>query len=474
MSSRSPAPTRRALCAALLCLVACADETPRPTNLVLVMIDTLRADKLSSYGFEADTSPALTRLAEQGVQFDSVIAQASWTLPSVGSMLTSRYPRSLGLYTEDGQMVPAEAVTLAEVLQDEGYATFGMTANPNLNSRYNFHQGFDHYSDSSGVFHMPGDELPEGATSYLVAPLRSAPEVLDAALEFARGMDGSRPAFIQLNLMEVHEHKSDRYLRAPYRELFKDQESAPYLRAVRQVTDDTGDFVNELARLPGWEDTLFVILSDHGEGLDDHPDVVRSKGHGALLYGSSIRVPWIVYNPRWQGADSGAPTRQRVSQTLRLLDVLPTLLDVLDVSAPPECLGSSAWPLALGRTDQVATPEFIVSETYFRGVNKISALGQEWQYFNNREKHRGLPRHELQASASRPNGVRTDASAEHRDELRRMRAFLDDWETRNPRARPVALVGELSEEAAAQLRAIGYLGGDEEDGEDGHKQDSDD
>ena len=84
------------------------------------------------------------------------------------------------------------------------------------------------------------------------------------------------------------------------------------------------------------------------EGLDDHPDVVRSKGHGALLYGSSIRVPWIVYNPRWQGADSGAPTRQRVSQTLRLLDVLPTLLDVLDVSAPPECLGSSAWPLALG------------------------------------------------------------------------------------------------------------------------------
>ncbi|MAG63913.1 hypothetical protein CMO84_10380 [Candidatus Woesearchaeota archaeon] len=479
MSPRYPAPKRRILCTALLCLAACADEGPtradegparadegpRPTNLVLVMIDTLRADKLSSYGAEVDTSPALTRLAEKGVQFDSVIAQSSWTLPSVGSMLTSRYPRSLGLYTEDGQMVPEDAVTLAEVLQDAGYATFGFTANPNLNSRYNFHQGFDHYSDSSVVFHLRGDVLPEGATSYLDAPLRSSPEVLDAALEFARTMNGSRPAFIQLNLMEVHEHKSDRYLREPYKGLFEGQESAPYLRAVRQVTDDTEAFVNAVASLPGWEDTLFVILSDHGEGLEDHPDVVRSRGHGALLYGSTIRVPWILYNPLWQGGETGGPAGQRVAQTLRLLDVLPTLLDVLQLEAPGECLGSSAWPLALGQTVQVGSPEFVVSETFFRGVSKISALGQEWQYFNNRNKHPGLPRHELQARGSRPNGILTDASSEQRAEMRRMRAFLDDWEVRNPPAKQVALVGELSEEAAAQLKAIGYLGGDE-DGDD--------
>ena len=455
------APKRRTLCAALLCLTACGGEAPRPANLVLVMIDTLRADKVSSYGAEVDTSPGLTRLAEKGVQFDSVIAQSSWTLPSVGSMLTSRYPRSLGLYTEDGQMVPGDAVTLAEVVQDAGYATFGFTANPNLNSRYNFHQGFDHYSDSSVVFHMRGDEPPEGSTSYLDAPLRSSPEAFDAALEFARTMNGSRPAFIQLNLMEVHEHKSDRYLREPYKELFEGQESAPYLRAVRQVTDDTEAFVNELAGLPGWEDTLFVILSDHGEGLEDHPDVVRSKGHGSLLYGSTISVPWILYNPLWQGSDPG-PAGQRVTQTLRLLDVLPTLLDVLQLEAPAECLGSSAWPLALGQIGQVATPEFLVSETFFRGVSKISALGQGWQYLNNRNKHPGLPRHELQAWDSRPNGVLTDASSTQRKEMRRMRAFLENWEVRYPPAKQIALVGELSEEAAAQLKAIGYLGGDED------------
>ncbi|HIK60537.1 MAG TPA: hypothetical protein EYF98_07580 [Planctomycetes bacterium] len=463
MSPRFPAPTRRALCAALLCLAACADEAPRPSNIVLVIIDTLRADKVSSYGCEVDTSPALTVLAEQGMQFDSVIAQSSWTLPSVGSMLTSRYPRSLGLKMEDGQMVPDEAVTLAEILQREGYATFGITANPNLNSRYNFHQGFDHYSDSSVVFHRRDASIPEGAISYLNAPLRSTPEILAETLEFARGLGGDRPGYIQLNLMEVHEWiKPDQYLRPEYRGLFEEEVAAPYLCAIRQVTDDTVAFIHDLASLPGWEDTLFIVTSDHGEGLGDHPDVPRSMGHGSLLYGSHIRVPWIVYNPIWQRGVGQGPSVRRVAAPLRLLDLVPTTLDALGVPVPPDCRGTSAWPLALGQTDRMDTPEFMVTETYFRGVDKISAVGGQWQYINNRAKHPGVPRHELQANDQRPNGIQTDVSSTQRGEVRRMRAFLEDWELRHPSAEPVPLVGELSPEAEGQLRAIGYLGGDED------------
>ncbi len=463
MSPRFPAPTRRALCAALLCLAACADEAPRPSNIVLVIIDTLRADKVSSYGCEVDTSPALTVLAEQGMQFDSVIAQSSWTLPSVGSMLTSRYPRSLGLKMEDGQMVPDEAVTLAEILQREGYATFGITANPNLNSRYNFHQGFDHYSDSSVVFHRRDASIPEGSISYLNAPLRSTPEILAETLEFARGLGGDRPGYIQLNLMEVHEWiKPDQYLRPEYRGLFEEEVAAPYLCAIRQVTDDTVAFIHDLASLPGWEDTLFIVTSDHGEGLGDHPDVPRSMGHGSLLYGSHIRVPWIVYNPIWQRGVGQGPSVRRVAAPLRLLDLVPTTLDALGVPVPPDCRGTSAWPLALGQTDRMDTPEFMVTETYFRGVDKISAVGGQWQYINNRAKHPGVPRHELQANDQRPNGIQTDVSSTQRREVRRMRAFLEDWELRHPSAEPVPLVGELSPEAEGQLRAIGYLGGDED------------
>ncbi len=442
------------------------DPPPRPTNLVLVMIDTLRADKVSSYGCEVDTSPALTRLVQKGVQFDSVTAQSSWTLPSVGSLLTSRYPRSLGLYTEDGQIVPDEALTLAEIVQEAGYATFGITANPNLNSRYNFDQGFDAYSDSTVVFHMPGGEIPEGSTSYLQAPLRSAPQIFGAAVEFARTMNGSRPAFLQLNLMEVHEHKSDIYLRDPYKGLFAGQESAAYLRAVRQVTDDTEDFVKRIAALPGWEDTLFVILSDHGEGLNDHPNVVRSKGHGALLYESSIRVPLIFYNPSWNVGQHGAPEPRVVKEPLRLLDVLPTVLDVLELGAPHDCLGVSAWPLVLGSHRPLELPELMVSETFFRGVSKISAVGQEWQYFNNRAKHPGLPRHELQLIGSRPNGLLTDVSGAQKEVTRGMREFLAGWEERYPMAAPVPVEGKLSAADLEQLKAAGYMGGDEDESDD--------
>ena len=456
-------PTHRALCAVLLSLAACSDGSPPPSNVVLVIIDTLRADKVSSYGSEVDTSPALTALAKQGVQFDSVLAQSSWTLPSVGSMLTSRYPRSLGLREEDGQMVPDEAVTLAEILQREGYATFGITANPNLNSRYNFHQGFDYYSDSSVVFHRPDSSIPEGAISYLKAPLRSTPEILAETLEFARARDGDRPVYIQLNLMEVHEwQKPAQYLRPEYRELFEEESSASYLCAIRQVTDDTVAFIHDLASFPGWEDTLFIVTSDHGEGLEDHPDVVRSMGHGSLLYGSSIRVPWIVYNPIWQREPGQRPAVRRVAASLRLLDLVPTTLDAVGVPVPPGCQGLSAWSLALGQTDRVDTPEFMVTETYFRGVDKISAVGGQWQYIHNRVKHSGVPRHELQANDQRPNGTQTNASGTQRGEVRRMRSFLEGWELRYPSAKPVPVVGDLSPETEGQLKAIGYLGGDED------------
>jgi hypothetical protein len=107
----------------------------------------------------------------------------------------------------------------------------------------------------------------------------------------------------------------------------------------------------------------------------------------------------------------------------------------------------------------------MVTETYFRGADKISVVGGQWQYIYNRVKHKGVPRHELQANDQRPNGIQTDASSTQRGEVRRMRSFLEDWELRYPPAKPVPLVGDLSPETEGQLKAIGYLGGNE-DGDD--------
>jgi arylsulfatase A-like enzyme len=116
-------------------------QNPSPPNVVLIIIDALRQDKLGAYGFSEETSPEIDRMARQGVRFDSVIAQSSWTRPSIGSMLTSQYPRTLGIYKEKDEVLPHDAVTLAEVLKEAGYTTIGATANANINSSFNFQQG---------------------------------------------------------------------------------------------------------------------------------------------------------------------------------------------------------------------------------------------------------------------------------------------------------------------------------------------
>ena len=437
-------------------LVGCTEPDHRP-NVVLIVIDTLRADKLSSYGCERDTSPALTRLSERGVQFDKVISQTSWTLPSIGSMLTSQYPRTLGLYEEDAQMLPDSAETLAESLKRAGYATFGITANPNLNKRYNFQQGFDQYHESLVVFRKSRDEVPEGKLFFRDATLRTAPDIATEVYDFAKRVGDSQPAFVQIDLMEVHEYFNGKLRREEYSKYFKNDPLASYLQMVRQVTDDLGVFVEQLSAMDGWANTLFVFTSDHGEGLTDHPDVESSRGHGALLYKSHVSVPWIMYNPSW------TPLRSHIEQRVRLLDLVPTVLDYVGATPPPGLEGVSMMPLINGQVEQVPMPEFMLSETYFRKFRKISAIGEQWQYVENRKPQGGLPPFEFQKWDSKPDGRKTNRLSANKAEARRMQAYITDWESRHKAAKPVPIEDELDEATRAQLEAVGYLGGEDSD-----------
>ncbi len=454
-AARRGAPRLVLLAAALAAACGPAvDDAPagRRPNVVLVIIDTLRADMLSSYGHPADPSPALTRLAADGVQFDSVISQTSWTLPSIGSLLTSQYPRTLGLYDEGDQALPPHATTLAELLQEEGYATFGATANPNINSRAQFDQGFDEYVDSVVVFRETRDEVEEGEIFFRDARLHPAGMLIRKAVAFAEAQDPDTPVYLQLNFMEVHEyHKGAEMLRPPYRRLFEGEPQAPYLRTVRQVTDDLEAFVTQLRALPGWEDTWFCVTSDHGEGLTDHPAVSHSKGHGALLYPSQVHVPWIVFNPSW------TPAVRRVTRDVRLLELMPTLLDLAGVEPPPFARGVSLAPLLRGTGEHAPLPEFLVTETYFREFRKISAIAPDWQYVHNRGTSQGLPEHELQARGGTPNGAATDRAAEHADVVDRLRRYVEAWESQHLEAPPLAVGEELSPEVREQLEAIGYF-----------------
>jgi arylsulfatase A-like enzyme len=442
---------------------------PRP-NIVLIIIDALRADKLGCYGFPTEISPEIDALAQKGVLFEKVISQCSWTRPSIGSMLTSLHPRSTGIYKEKFDILQDKYLTLAEILKDNGYRTFGITANPNINKVFGFHQGFDEYEDSDVIWKWmkPGDGQKINSDD---AHLPGSKEIFTKILERVKNFE-SGPVYIQVNIMDVH--SPFHLLREEYKETFKDypvrkinvrysqQKLVRLVRetlaAVRQSSADIGRFVEELHRLPGWENTLFVITSDHGQGLDDHPDVDISTTHGNLLYESHLNVPLIFYQPGKEG--SHLPYKpHRVKTRVRLLDVLPTILDYARVSMPggKEIHGTSLLRLITGGKKGPQLPPLFVAETYWRQADKIAVYSNEWKYIENRDDWKGVNKRELQPMGSTENGRLTDKIAEHAALSKKMKNHLAGWERKYERAARAFPKGALSKKEIEQLKSLGYL-----------------
>ena len=425
-------------------------------NIVLIIIDTLRADKLGCYGFPEDTSPELDAMARTGVQFRNVVAQCSWTRPSIGSMLTSCSPRTLGLYKEQNEVLNDRFVTLAEALRAYGYTTFGITANPVLNRVYGMDQGFQKYIDSNVIFSWMKSQVKGQAGLRLRrnAQLSSANEVFDRILEYA-GSHAKPPCFVEANIMEMHESWRGRksLTRPEFHVLFKRQTRADYLRALRQVSCDVNAFVRRLSALPNWGNTLFIITSDHGQGLNDHPHVALSFAHGRLLYESHVKVPLILYSA------NGALPPNVIERPVRLLDLMPTVLDYVGAPIPGQTEGASLVPLLLDKNADVNVPEILITETDYRHYSKIGAYSTEWKYFEHRDhpRHHGLREQELQRIGVREDGVLTDV-IRHRPEIAEpLRVYLHQWEAQHPKAPPTPCSSQLQPEALEQLKAIGYL-----------------
>jgi len=453
------------ICASLMSACDRPGSTPggqhtrsRP-NVVMIIMDTLRADKLGCYGFHENTSPELDEMAKRGVLFKDVVSQCSWTRPSIGSMLTSLYPRTLGLYKEKNQILADQFVTLAEILHDHGFKTIGTTANPNINSVFNFHQGFDTYIDSNVVWHWMN--VDKGEVTERQRHLPSAKELFANLLELAASSE-DRPHYIQVNVMEMHEYlkKGDRSLIRPeFARQFPHARNRKYLQSLRQLSTDIDRFVEALASLPGWSNTLFVLTSDHGEGLDDHPDVWKANSHGWVLYESNVKVPLIFYNPA-----GGLPART-ITDRVRLLDMMPTILDYLGIPVPDSVEGLSLMPLVRGETDRLPLPEYFVTETQFRINDKIAVYSPEWKYGENRdvdyitrkERDQGVNSLELQLVGKKENGRKTDKISTHASVAEPMELFLREWEEQHPKVKPVPLKKAVSEEEKQQLRSLGYL-----------------
>jgi choline-sulfatase len=296
---------------------ACVAE---PTPVILISIDTLRADHLSAYGYRAIRTPNIDSFAQQGTLFTSVECQIPLTLPSHTSLFTSTYPFQ-NQVEENAGRVPAGVVTLASVLRARGYKTAAFIGSVFLESELGLDQGFDLY-DSPFHFEafspLSGSIFFGGArrNPYSVRDRRDGALVLGAARRWLAANRG-QPAFVFVHLFDLHK---------PYLPRTSYDASLAYVDRI------LGSFQETLIAGGWWQRSLVVLLSDHGESLGDHGEF----SHGYFIYESTLWVPLIFHWP------AGTPGRApRDARPAGLLDVAPTILDFLGIPAPPSFEGVS-------------------------------------------------------------------------------------------------------------------------------------
>ena len=418
-----------------------------PANIVLIIIDLLRADKVGAYGAQPDISPELDQLAKRGVLCKEAFAVSSWTRPSMGAMLTSRYPRSLGIEQEQWDILPDDVITVAEILKAHGYVTIGVTANPNINSIFNFHQGFDRYRDSKSLFNWMYAENSPDKKPY---QQERAETLLPGALAQAQQAPPEQPLFMMINVMDVHQYYSN-----PRPTIDPDLQSRPfpnYLQSVRYTSTMVKNFIDAFVKLPGRANTLFIITSDHGEGLGDHPAVLYAGGHRFVLYESNLRVPLILFNP----ADpllEAHPIAQRVT----LLDLAPTIVEYAGAAPLSSFEGQSILRHLKTDRSEAEPPVLVFSETKWGGVNKVGVYGAEWKYFENRDDWPGTDPQELQHFGYFENGKATNQLAAHPEAAALLAQALIAWEQMHPaRARTQPMVNPTPADIE-KLRSLGYV-----------------
>lgn len=318
-------------------------------SVILISIDSLRADRLGCYGNPRDTSPTLDRLAREGVRFDNAVSTTSWTLPSHMSLLTGRDVLSHGVIAETDQL-PAGIPTLAQVLREAGRATAGIVSAPLLDSRFGFDRGFDLYDDQT---------IP-APTSFDALRDEPAPVVERLAVDWLRE-HAERPFFLFLHFWDVH---YDYIPPPPYDTLFdpnyagsmsgrdffhdtavnrriaaRDLEHiiALYDGEIRWVDDHIGRILSVVDGLGIAARTAIIVTADHGDEFFEH----GFKGHGRTLYREVMQVPLIVRAPT---AKPGTVVDAAVS----LSDIMPTVLELAGLEIPPGMDGVSVSPALRG------------------------------------------------------------------------------------------------------------------------------
>jgi choline-sulfatase len=391
----------------------------RPFNVLLISIDTLRADRLGCYGDGLARTPAIDGLAARGVLFTQATSSCPLTLPSHTSMLTGTYPFVHGA-RDNGFFVSSEQELLSERLQAAGYSTGAAVSAFVLNREFGLDRGFDLYDDVNG-----SDREPKAQ--------RRGDRTTDRAIEWLEGA-AQGPFFLFVHYFDPH---------FPYDppEPFASQFADRYRGEIAFIDTQVGRLLEALRRLNVEQHTLVILTSDHGEGLGEHDE----DTHGIYLYDTTLHVPLIVAAPGL------LPAGQRVDAQVRLIDIAPTVLDLLAQPPLPGAQGESVVPLVSGesRDHRLAYAESLQGMYNF-GYSPLFALrGRGWKLIH-------APRPQLYHVASDPRELQ-DLAAQEEERTRGMRQALSGILEEAPPGSG-STGSRLSEEGLRRLQALGYLG----------------
>lgn len=395
-------------------------------NVVLITLDTTRADHLGCYGDRKALTVAFDRLAERGILFEHAYAPIPLTLPSHASMLTGLYPPEHGLRTNGKSRLDKGIPTLAEILGGQGYDTGAFVASFVLDSKFGLDRGFQTYGDDlTGT--APADEA--------LHRNRSGDRVMDEALGWLESRQ-QRPFLCWVHLYDPHTPYED------HRDAFGDRFSdRPYDAEIAFVDQQVSRLLEFLERQQLTERTIIVIAGDHGEGLGDHLE----RRHGQMVYNSTMHVPLIVSHP------GHVPEGRRVAAPVSLIDVFPTILEAANARGAWPSSGRSLLRVAAGDAGE---REAVYGETdeplLESGWAPLRSLtGARWKYIR-------TARSELYDLTADPREMH-DLAAEQRDAVERMEAALSALESGMAKRKGIDV--RMSEEERQRLAALGYVGG---------------
>ena len=390
--------------------------------MIIISVDTLRADHLSAYGYKAIQTPNLDAFAEHGTVFSAIDSQIPLTLPSHTCLFTSTYPFESGV-EENAEIVPAGLLTLASVLQQNGYRTGAFIGSDLLAQRFGLDRGFDVYDSP---FHPQPNLLQN---PYDVRVRRDAALVVRSATQWL-GARSEKPPFLFLHFFDLH---------APYNVRSANPlqpNTAGYDAEIEYVDRVLGRFRKMLADKGWWDRSLIILLSDHGESLGEHGET----SHGYFIYQSTLWVPLLIHFPK------DAQTQpEKVSESGGLIDVAPTILDFLHIDQPASFRGIS---LLKKVTQRSVYSESVYAHDAFRWSPLRSLRIGNYQYID-------APMAELYNLASdsreQTNVIRANAT-KARDQRAALRTLLANNSNKH---KPVTR--DTSFATVNALRSLGYV-----------------